>query len=266
MIPDTTNEWPGAEILPEQGLWSGRLILFDSLPSTNTWTKAHLNSLHAGDVVAAWRQTAGRGRFSRSWITPAGGNIALSLVLDKPAQPEQALSLGQTAALAVARLLESLGIRTQLKWPNDVLVQSRKISGILAEAASASDKIVIGIGLNTTISREELKANGLEEQATSIFLELGRQVEAEQVLSQLLSSIHETLAEKQKQGNRYLARAWKIRDALLGAEIEIIVGEESWRGRYQGMDDLGRLMIQFSGGEDRTFWSGEVVKVRRGKN
>ena len=143
---------------------------FDSLPSTNDWAKTHLENLsrEALTVITAVTQTQGRGRYGKRWISPPGENLYATFVFFASTQdPAQITHL---LALSALQLLQEKGITTQIKWPNDLLVNRKKIAGILCETVG-NQGIVIGIGLNVNMSLESLGL--IDQPATSILCETG---------------------------------------------------------------------------------------------
>lgn len=132
----------GNNVIEGGGLWQGRLFCFEALPSTNTWAAQNAAQLRHGDIVTAARQTAGRGRFDRSWVMPTDSGIALTAVLRNVEPAEVRANLGRAAALAVRACLAGFSVEAQVKWPNDVMARGRKICGILAEMISPQPREV----------------------------------------------------------------------------------------------------------------------------
>ena len=181
-----------------------------------------------GTLVTADEQTAGRGRQGRAWTAAPGEALLLSLVLRSL---DELLPL--RAAVAVA---ESIPVRAQIKWPNDVWVEGRKLSGILVEGRPQEGWVVLGIGLNvsTTEFPEELR-----EIATSLVL-AGASLSRDEVLRALLDSLERWLAAP---ADEVLA-AWRDRDALLGVEVAWDGGS----GRGSGITDAGALRVETDSG------------------
>ena len=191
-----------------------------------------------GSLVTADEQTAGRGRQGRTWVTPPGGAVLASLVLHA-SDPLLPLRGG----LAVA---DVAGPRARVKWPNDVLVDVRKVAGVLAEGRPQEGWAVLGIGVNLGHDRAALPAELGERAGT-----LGRgPQEAEAVLNELLAALERRLAEPADA----LLAALRARDALLGAEVRWAGGA----GTGAGIDDAGRLLVRDAGGALRALESAEV--------
>jgi BirA family transcriptional regulator, biotin operon repressor / biotin---[acetyl-CoA-carboxylase] ligase len=191
-----------------------------------------------GTLVTAAAQTAGRGRQGRVWSAPAGHALLMSLVL-RDAHPLLPLA----AAVGVA---DAVGDTARIKWPNDVLLDARKVAGILAEGRPQEGWTVLGIGVNVAIRTEDLPA---ELHATAGTL--GRDPsEVESFLQDLLVSLDRALARSSSE----LLDAWRTRDALTGREINWSGG----RGMAAGIDGEGRLVVELPDGGRTTLDAGEV--------
>jgi BirA family transcriptional regulator, biotin operon repressor / biotin---[acetyl-CoA-carboxylase] ligase len=195
-----------------------------------------------GTLVTAAEQTAGRGRQGRRWSAPAGSALLMSLVLRSPPP-----LLPLVAALAVC---DVAGDQAQIKWPNDiVLVRGEslaKLAGILAEGRPQEGWAVLGIGVNVAVRVEDLPAE-LHATAAS----LGRTPrEIEPALTQLLAALERRLAEPAE----LTLEAWRERDALRGHAVQWSGG----RGRADGIDGAGRLIVVLEQGGQATLDAGEV--------
>jgi BirA family biotin operon repressor/biotin-[acetyl-CoA-carboxylase] ligase len=191
-----------------------------------------------GTLVTAGEQHSGRGRQGRTWSAPPGRALLLSLVLRDP--PEL---LPLAAALAVA---EVAGPEAAIKWPNDVLVDGRKVAGILAEGRPHEGWAVLGIGLNVALRVEELPAE-LHETAGTLGLE---PADLEPTLARLLAALERALALDAGA----LLEAYRARDALAGREVAWAGGH----GRAAGIDGAGRLVVELAEGGRTALSAGEV--------
>jgi BirA family transcriptional regulator, biotin operon repressor / biotin---[acetyl-CoA-carboxylase] ligase len=191
-----------------------------------------------GTLVTAAEQTAGRGRQGRTWTAPPGSALLLSVVLrDPPAL------LPLAAALAVA---EVAGAGAEIKWPNDVLLDGRKVAGILAEGRPQDGWAVLGIGLNVALRVEDLPPE-LHETAGTLGLE---PADLEPTLERVLAALERTLALDEAR----LLDAYRARDALRGREVSWTTG----RGRAAGIDGEGRLVVELPEGGRTALSAGEV--------
>jgi len=195
-----------------------------------------------GTLVTAAEQTAGRGRHGRRWVAPAGSALLMSLVLRSPPP-----LLPLAAAVAVC---EVAGADARVKWPNDVVLLMpsglAKLAGILIEGRPQEGWAVLGIGLNVAVELERLPP---ELRAKAATLGRGRE-QIEPTQQQLLAALERGLAEP---AQATLA-AWRARDALRGRAISWASG----RGRAEGIDGAGRLIVALAGGGRSTLQAGEV--------
>lgn len=199
-----------------------------------------------GTLVTAREQTAGRGRQGRTW-TAAPGEALLMSVIVRDLEPRHAL-LPLMAALAVCEAAETVSdVCCEIKWPNDVWVDRRKLSGILVEARPAAGWAVVGIGLNTGVREfpEEL-----HETATTLNLP-----EPDTALQPLLTSLDRWLTADQTE----ILAAWRKRDALVGSTVRWQDGE----GTARGVDDTGSLLVELASGETIPLGAGEVHLSKR---
>jgi len=191
-----------------------------------------------GTLVTAGEQTAGRGRQGRTWSAPPGRALLLSLVLrDPPAL------LPLAAALAVAEVAAE---EARIKWPNDVLLDGRKIAGILAEGRPQDGWAVLGVGLNVALRVEDLPPE-LHDTAGTLGLE---PADLDPTLERLLGALERTLAMSDVR----LLEAYRARDVLRGQQVSWSGG----RGRAAGIDGEGRLVVELSDGGRTQLSAGEV--------
>jgi len=240
--------------------------------STNTRARelAAAGAPH-GTIVTATEQSAGRGRQGRTWTAPPGKALLYSAVV-RPLEERHTL-LPLAAPLAVCEAAEELqpGLGCKVKWPNDVLVDSRKLAGILIEARPQDNWAVIGVGLNLTIAPGEFPPE-LRDTAVSIFaprrvgggrgsaghsplLSAGPPPSAPQTAAEILSRHldHWIQAEPDE-----VLTAWRARDALIGREVAWAEGS----GVADGVDDRGYLLVVTPGGDRIAVGAGEVHLTR----
>jgi BirA family biotin operon repressor/biotin-[acetyl-CoA-carboxylase] ligase len=238
----------------------GDVRYFDTIGSTNdealAWAATDTPDL---SVVIADEQTAGRGRLNRKWFTPKGTALALSIVL-RPA-PGERLHLTRIvglAALAAAQALRKRGLDARIKWPNDVLIQKRKVCGILVESVWSGedvDCVVIGIGINVlqgSVPTQEM----LQFPATSLEAELGQVPDRVEILHDILASLIEL---RPRLGTDEFLRHWEdllaLRDETVQVETE---KTPPVTGQIGGLDSDGGLKIRNEHGEFVTVRFGDV--------
>ena len=191
-----------------------------------------------GTLVTAGAQRAGRGRQGRTWSAPPGRALLMSLVLrDWPPL------LPIVGAVAVADIA---GPTAAIKWPNDVLLDGRKLAGILAEGRPQEGWAVLGIGLNVAVRTADLPAE-LRDRAASLGLEPAA---IEPTLAELLRALERRLAQPTAE----MLADYRARDALAGRAVRWAHGE----GIARGIDDSGRLLVALTGGGDAALDAGEV--------
>ena len=216
-----------------------------SVDSTNERAKAlALRGAPHGTVVTADEQTAGRGRQGRGWVAAPGSAVLLSVVLRPP--PE---SVPLAAAVAVA---DAVPADCRIKWPNDVLVDGRKLAGILVEGRPQEGWAVLGIGLNVTTPAHAFPPE-LREIATSLAAVLPEPPTIEQLLPALFGRLEERLAAPLPE----VLAEWRRRDALRGSKVRWSGGE----GTAAGIDDRGSLLVDTGSGRV-ALAAGEVHLLR----
>ncbi len=210
-------------------------------------------------LVYAEEQTAGRGRGNRRWYTPSGTALAFSLVLRPVVGEVQSVSLfSGLGAVAVCEALEILGLNPKIKWPNDILLNRRKVCGILAEAVWMGEKmenIVLGIGLNV---RPEAvpPSEVLNFPATSIDAEMGKRVERTAILRDILKTL---VIWRGRMMNDMVHDAWENRLAFRGELVEIhSEGVPTKIGRVEGLELDGGLRLRSQDGQTFSVQFGEV--------
>lgn len=168
-----------------------KIYSYESLSSTNTFAfQLAENGEEEGTVVACEQQSYGRGRGKRRWLSPKGKGILISIILRPKVSPAVCGRLSQLAAVAVGRAIHRItGLRTTFKWPNDLLLNNKKVCGILCEMSTKSEKLefaIVGIGVNVNTM-----GKGLVRGATSLKMELGRSIKRPRLFKEILRSLEE---------------------------------------------------------------------------
>lgn len=234
-----------------------RVAVVDSTDSTN---RQLLDAAPIDDPQAllAEYQTAGRGRRGRVWRSPYGANLYLSLAWSFTQWPPQLTALPLAVGVACARALRSVGLQTlQLKWPNDLWVDHRKLGGILIEhrgEAGGACRVVTGIGLNVAMSNAQ--ADGIDQAWISLDEALGTKASRNAVASALLTALHGVVGAFEYQGFAPLAAEWSALDLTRDQPVQI-TGTPSYQGIARGVDEIGALQVDVDG-ERRAVHSGDV--------
>jgi len=213
-----------------------------------------------GLLVIADEQTAGRGRRGRTWSTPAGSAVAFSLVLRPALAPESISMVTLVMGLAVAQAVEELyGLAAGIKWPNDVVINGRKLSGTLTEMSAEAEAVhylVVGTGINANMTAfpEELR-----QTATSLTLELGRSVNRAELIAAVMRHFEADYDRFTAQGD--LASLLPEYNRLLvsrGKEVRVLEPGHEYSGTSHGIDERGRLLVEKADGEVTRVYAGEV--------
>ena len=243
------------------GLWGARLLRFASLPSTNEWALANMGDCRHGDIVWARRQTAGLGRLGRIWHSAPGEGLTFTTVIRSTDYDPVAANLGQAAALALQGVLDAEGVTASLKWPNDVVARGRKIAGLLVEKA-ADGGYALGIGLNVNMTEAGLASAALGDSATSMRIVTGHPFHCRRVLRRLRHALEATLDGLLSDGLPPTLDAWSRHDALRDRFVCVSAGGQSVTGRYAVLGESGQLRLIDGSGVERTFWTGDVTRLR----
>ena len=209
-----------------------------------------------GTVIIAEEQTAGKGRLERSWVSPRGC-IALSVILYP--DPSDLPSLVMVASLAVVKAIESVtGQKPQIKWPNDIIINGKKVCGILVESGVCDRNrtyAVIGIGINVNIETDSIGEVLLP--ATSLSYELGREVSRLELVKRLLVEMERLYLLAQGSGVVY--QEWWDSLETLGKRVRASSGDTVYEGIAESVDRDGSLMIRRRDGSLRRFAAGDVT-------
>ena len=234
-----------------------RILYYPSLTSTNDVARQEAQRGAAeGTVVVADEQTAGRGRLKRAWLSPVG-SIALSVFL----RPDvvQLPSLMMLASLAVVRSLEAVtGLKAQIKWPNDVLINGRKVCGILIESDVRGDTVnyvIVGIGVNVNLRVADFPE--ISPIATSLSGELGREVSRLSVIRRLLVEMEKLYSGLSAGGSLY--EEWRSRLVTLGKRVRAATGDTVYEGIAESVDRDGSLRLRGPDGSLTRIVVGDVT-------
>lgn len=242
----------------------GRTIFaFDALDSTNSFAKSLVQQgAEEGTVVIAEEQYAGRGRFGRRWHSMPGKNLTFSLVIRPEISPKVIGLLSLYAGLAVAETLERhVSVMPFCKWPNDVMIDGKKICGILSEAVISSGRLeaaIIGIGVN--INQTEFSPT-ITKPTTSLADVAGTTFDRSLILAELLLGLELQYDLIQKRKYQTLVDRWLERTNMLGQEVVIDQDGELIKGITKSMADDGGLILTTEGG-DRKFLAGDVTIIQ----
>jgi len=241
------------------GSVSFNIYRFDELQSTNLYLKANALEFDAFSVILADTQTAGRGRFDRKWVSRGSGGLTFSIKIPLHTVPvENWCNLTQLMALAVTELLERKGVFSLIRWPNDIIVGTAKICGMLAETVTVHGKsfIILGTGININESRDDF-AN-LDREATSLAILTNREYDIYPLLKDLLLIFAKLLNDAAVVGfGPFISRV----DTLLyrpQTPVKVVGGDTEYTGTIRGLNAQGRILLDTVNGTVEVL-SGEIT-------
>lgn len=242
------------------------LYYYPEIGSTNDEAfRLGLSGAPEGTAVIADSQTRGKGRLQRLWHSPPGSNIYTSILLRPKFAPDQAPQISIAAGVAVAEIInEYCPGQVQLKWPNDVLLNKKKVCGILAQMKTSADGIdfvVLGIGINANISYNQLPPN-IQAIATSLTIETGREIDR----LELIISLYENIAKWYKQliqrGFGAIKEKWLNLAPMINQNVQVMFRNEGVSGKALGLDDDGSLIILTVNNETVKVSAGDATIIK----
>ena len=242
--------------------WAGRNVLyFDETDSTNTEAKraAEAGAPH-GTLAVADYQTMGKGRRGRNWTPPRGVGIWMSILIRPALHPSCASMLTLVAALAVADGIKRIcGLDSRIKWPNDVVINGKKVCGILTEMSTELECInyvVTGIGINANI---ESFPEEIRDVAASLYLETGKRVKRSRLIGAVMEAYEGYYSRFMERGDMSgLLDAYNGLLANRDNAVRVLDPEDEYTGTALGIDPMGRLLVRTDDGFIRSVLSGEV--------
>lgn len=244
------------ERLLETKIIGKKILFFEEVDSTNNKAKQIALKENEGTVVISEMQTSGRGRRGREWYSPKGG-VYVSFVLKPNVSPEKASQLTLVSSLALVETLNSMdnNLNAKIKWPNDILISGKKISGILTELSADVEKInyiVVGVGINLNTEKEILPENG-----TSLKIEMKEEVSIKLFLKSFLEHYDSIYQEYINGKIDLIIERWKNNSDTLGKKVKIIGINETFEGLAKDIDENGALILQTKEKEIKVY-SGDV--------
>lgn len=230
------------------------------IDSTNEYAKKLALQKAEGTVITAEKQVSGKGRIGRSWESPLHKGIYMSIILKPRINPINAAKITLIGAAAVHRALKDIGIDSKIKWPNDIVIDGKKVCGILTEMNTELDRInyiILGIGINANQEEDEI-AEELKEKATSLKIISQKQIDRNQLLAYILNHF-ESLYEpfKAKEDISRTIDICRENSAVIGREVRIIEYGTERIGKAIDLNEEGELVVDFNGKLERIF-SGEI--------
>ncbi len=238
------------------------IIGLEEVDSTNTYAKQNIDKLADGTVIHARRQTSGRGRLNRTWIDLGEGNLFMTIVL-KPSETfiESYSNITQYFSVTLSKVLERYGVKPQIKWPNDVLINGKKIAGILSETIVQGQKlkgIVVGIGVNLNSTQKQLDEIQ-NKVAASLNIELNKNIDVTEFRSQLTEEFFNNYKKFLDNGFEYIKEDYIKRNCFLGKSISVMVFDKTEHGIADAINDKGELILLKQNNKKSVLTIGDIL-------
>ncbi len=241
----------------------GREVLsYKKIDSTNVMAYGLAEKgLKEGVVVLAEEQAKGRGRLGRTWASPPAGGVYLSCILRPPLPPSETQKLTLAASVSVARAIrETTGLPAMIKWPNDILLDLKKVCGILLEMKAEQDEVefvIVGIGVNVNTPLKTLPKG-----ATSLRAELGSDVSRIKLTRKILEELEAGYGLLKNNGFSKIVEEWKELSDMLGSRVKVTLPNRKYEGAAVDVDSDGSLLVRLDNGFIEKTSSGDVILVR----
>lgn len=249
-----------------KGIIGRKIYFFNKVGSTNT-IAAELAEKGAaeGVVVLADSQEKGKGRLGRTWVSPPGVNIYMSIITRPAIDPKDVTLLTITAVVGCTIALRRLtGINVTIKWPNDLIISYKKLGGILTEMKTDPDgkiSAIIGIGINVNIDMDVFPPD-VRKIATSVKNETGIPYSRTEIIAEILNEIDKWYRILKGRGKKLLLSEWQRLTSTLGREVKVTVGKETFTGLAESLDDKGMLILRLPSGELKRISAGDLTILR----
>lgn len=215
-----------------------------------------------GTVVFAESQFRGKGRLGRRWESPQGVNLYCSIILRPPIPPVRAFQMTFLSSVAVARaIISTTSLNPFIKWPNDLIINNRKVAGLLNEMSGETDKInfiILGIGVNINMSSPQFP-EGLRHPASSLFLESGRPVKRTDFAKVLMEELDRLYDSYLSHGFAPVREEWLSLCNSVDREVMVAFHDQRIRGTAKGIDNEGALLVQLPEGKTERVLAGDVT-------
>lgn len=249
------------QLTVHKGLRPNQLHIFHNIDSTNKYLRERAdNPDYARSIVLAESQSGGRGRRGKTWVSPFGANIYMSILWDFERGAEGLEGLSLAVGVAVRRALLELGLEdVQLKWPNDIYIGQMKLGGILLEMLgdpAGHCSVVVGVGIN--VSMPTTAATAIDQDWTDIVSQLAEPISRNRLAAALINHILVVLDSFQISGFGPYRDEWQSADAFKGQQATVTTVRDAISGTVIGVDSGGALEMELAGGEIQRFIGGEL--------
>ena len=263
-FPDLSEEYIRSAVKGD--FWKD-IFVYDRVNSSNELAMflAAKDDLLTSIVIIADFQEKGKGRLGRTWISPPGRNIYMSIAFKPRLDTKDATMLTLLTSVACAHAIKKIsGLQVSIKWPNDLILSGKKLGGILTEIRADIDKVnlaVIGIGINVNMGKGDFTEE-IRSIATSIKEESGKCCSRNELVIEILRQIEHFYGMLIELGKYPLLNEWKILSSTLGNSVKVVIGDETLIGLAEDIDDNGMLILELSSGLRRRISAGDITLLR----
>ena len=240
-------------------------VFQETTSTSDVIEKLARDAVDEGVVVFAESQTKGRGRLGRKWISPSRKGLWFSVLLRPRMRLQDCTQLTIASGAALRRAIQhTTGLEARIKWPNDILIRSRKVAGILTEMRAELDVVsyvMLGIGVDVNLTASDFPTD-LRKTATSLKIELGSTVARADLAAAILKELEKDYARIRKGDFEMVADEWEAHCDTLGHEVVIRMGAREVRGRAESLGEDGALLVRTQHGHLETVIGGDVTLVR----
>ena len=241
------------------------MVLQQTTSTNDEIEKAAMNGHEEGLVVFAESQTHGRGRMGRRWSSPAGKGLWFSFLLRPRLAPGECTQLTAATATALVRAIQDkTNISPEITWPNDLMIQGKKVAGILTEMSAELDNVrhvIVGIGIDVNQTASEFPAE-IQSTATSLKLATGKNISRTDLAITILRELDQDYSRIVRGKFSDVADEWASRCSTLGKQVKIIVGRRRIIGRAEALDESGALLIRTEHGRVERVTGGDVTVTK----
>lgn len=242
-----------------------KVIHYDAVESTiEVAKKLKKDDKIDGTVIVAEKQTNGKGRFGRSWVSSKGG-VWLSVILLPVLDPIDAPKLNIVASMSVVNTIEELGLNAQVKWPNDILINGKKVAGVLIHMNAELDKInyaIVSIGINVNNRLNDMPKD-VSVLATTLKAEIGRKIKRVDLTTKLLTELEKNYNILFENNFNNLLDEWKKRCVTFDNFVSVKTVNGVFEGIAKNIDEYGRLLLHLDSGQEKLISSGEATILKQ---
>lgn len=268
---DVLNEQEIRRRLSEEtSKWYPNIFCFDEIDSTNLEARRKILKGHGnGTVIVSEMQSAGKGRLGRHWESPKGTGIWFSVILEPGVSLQETSQYSFVMAVAVAEAIRKVtGLPAELKWPNDILIDGKKVCGILLELVAELTQVqqlIVGIGVNANQEMTDFPED-VRKKATSLAVVSGETVKRTELLGTILEKIQENCILLEKKGFKEIRTKWMDLSCVIGKEVQVVKsGDVLLYGIAEGIDESGALLVQTESGTEHIIAGDVSLRAKNGE-